>query len=71
MYMVVDSLRLMKKRYYVYPSSINVPKHFTIILYSKFKKLWIVKFINKYLLFYFRGSISVYLALIKSFNTLN
>ncbi len=24
----------------VYPSGINVPKHFTVILYSKFKKLW-------------------------------
>ncbi len=40
MYMVADSLRLMKKRYYVYPSSINIPKHFTIVFYSKFKKLW-------------------------------
>ncbi len=62
MYMVADSLRLMKKRDYVYPSSI-IPKHFTIVFYSKFKKLWIVKFINKYLLFYFTRSISVYLTL--------
>ncbi len=63
MYMVADSLRLMKKRYYVYPSSINIPKHFTIVFYSKFKKLRIVKFFNKYLLFYFTRSISVYLTL--------
>ena len=40
MYMVADLLRLMKKRYYVYPSGINVPKHFTVVFYSKFKKLW-------------------------------
>ena len=45
MYMVADSLRLMKKRYYVYPSSINIPKHFTVMLYSKFKKFRIVDFI--------------------------
>ncbi len=30
----------------VYPTSINIPKHFTVMLYSKFKKLWIVKFIR-------------------------
>jgi hypothetical protein len=55
----------------VYPSGINVPKHFTVMLYSKFKKLFIVKFINKYLLLYLRGSVSVYLTFIKPFNTLS
>jgi len=28
----------------VYPSGINVPKHFTVVLYCKFKKLRVVKF---------------------------
>ncbi len=46
MYMVVDSLRLMKERYYVYPSSINVPKHFAVVFYSKGKEFRIVKFIK-------------------------
>ncbi len=45
MYMVADSLRLMKKRYYVYPSGINIPKHFTVMIYRKGNKLRIIKFI--------------------------
>ncbi len=42
----------------VYPSGINVPKHFTIMLYSKVKKFFIVNFINKYLLLFFKASVS-------------
>jgi len=30
----------------VYPASINVPKHFTVMLYSKFKELSVGKFIG-------------------------
>ena len=44
----------------VYPSSINVPKHFTVMLYSKFKKLRIVKFIFEYQLFYFMYIYKIY-----------
>ncbi len=36
---------------YIYPSSINVPKHFTDVLYSEVKKLRIVKFIGNIFVF--------------------
>ncbi len=36
----------------VYPSSSNVPKQFTDVLYTEVKKLWVLNFISKYLLLY-------------------
>ncbi len=34
----------------VYSTGVNITKHFTVMLYSKFKKFRVVKLTNKYLL---------------------